>query len=67
VGYDVNALSRTVNLACEAPDAILLVSNHRFASGIVPSHYVHKTGFETGFAAVAFFLIDFNAGTHASS
>jgi len=65
--YDINALNRTVDLACEAPDAVLLVSYHRLLFGFIPSHYVYKTCFDAGSAAGTFFQIDFNIGTHAAS
>ena len=64
---DTDALNRTVDLAGEAPDAVLLISNHRLPFGIIPSQYVYKTGFDTGFAAGAFFQIDFNVGAHTAS
>jgi hypothetical protein len=64
---DVNALSRTVDLAGEAPDAVLFIGNHRLLFGIIPSHYVDKTSFDAGLTAGAFFQIDLNAGTHAAS
>ena len=65
--YDINTLNRTVDLAGEAPDAVLLISNHRLIFGIIPPYYVYKTCFDAGFAAGAFFQIDFNVGTHAAS
>jgi hypothetical protein len=60
-------LNRTVDLAREAPDAVLFISNHRLLCGVIPSHHVYKTCFNAGFAAGAFFQIDFNVGTHAAS
>jgi hypothetical protein len=67
VWYDINALNWTVDLAGEAPDAVLLISNPRLIFGIIPPYYVYKTCFDAGFAAGAFFQIDFNVGTHAAS
>jgi hypothetical protein len=67
VRNDVNALNGTVDLACEAPDAVLFIGNHRLLFGVIPSHYIHKTCFDAGSAAGAFFKIDFNVGTHAAS
>jgi hypothetical protein len=67
VRYDIYALSRAIDLAGETPDAVLLIGNSRLLFGIIPSHYVYKTGFDAGFAAGAFFQIDFNAGAHAAS
>jgi hypothetical protein len=65
--YDTNTLNRTVDLAGEAPDAILLKSDLRLLFCVIPSHYVYKTCFDAGLAAYAFFQIDLNAGAHAAS
>jgi hypothetical protein len=67
VWNDINALNRTIDLAGEAPDAVLFIGNHRLLLGIIPSHYIHKTRIDAGSAAGAFFKIDFNVGTHAAS
>jgi hypothetical protein len=67
VRYDINTLNRTVDLAGEAPDAVLLISNHRLLFGVIPSNHVNKTCSDAGFTAGAFFQIDFNVGTHAAS
>jgi hypothetical protein len=64
---DVDALSRAVHFAGKAPDAVLLIGNPRLVLGIIPPQYVHKTGFDAGSAAGAFFIVDFNVGTHAAS
>jgi hypothetical protein len=65
--YDVDAFSRAIDLARKTPDAILFIRNNRLLFGLVPSHYIHKTGFDAGLAAGTCFSIDFNAGTHAAS
>jgi hypothetical protein len=67
VRNDIDALNRTVDLASEAPDAVLFISNHRPIFGIIPSYYIHKTCIDAGSAAGAFFKIDSNVGTHAAS
>jgi hypothetical protein len=67
VWNDINALNRTVNLASETPDAVLLVGNHRLVFGVIPPHYVHKTCFDASSATGAFFKIDFYVGTHSAS
>lgn len=67
VRYDLDALNRTVDLAGEAPDAVLLIGDHRLLFRIIPSQHIHKTCLDAGFTAGAFFKIDFNVGTHTAS
>jgi hypothetical protein len=50
----MDTLSRAVDLACKAPDAIPLIGNNRLLFGIVPPHHVYKTGFNAGSAAGTF-------------
>jgi hypothetical protein len=65
--YDVDTLSRAIDLTGKAPDAIPLIRNHRLLFGIVPSDHIHKASFNAGLAAGTFFYIYFNIGTHAAS
>jgi hypothetical protein len=64
---DIDALSRAVDLARKAPDAIPLVGHCRLSFGIVPTDHVHETGFDAGSAAGTFIEIYFDLGTHAPS
>jgi hypothetical protein len=65
--YDVDALSRAIDLARKTPDAILFIRNNRLVFGFVPSHHIYKACFDAGLATGTFFSIDFYAGTHAAS
>jgi hypothetical protein len=65
--YHLDALNRAIDLAGKAPDAITFIGNNRHIPGNIPSHHIHKTGFDTGFAAGAFVSINFNIGTHVTS
>ena len=62
--HDSDALNRTVDLACKAPDAIPFIGDNRPFFGVIPPHHIHKAGFDAGSAAGAFIHINFNAGAH---
>jgi hypothetical protein len=64
---DVDALSRTIDFARKAPDAIPFIRDNRFLFGVVPSHYIHKTSLNAGFTASTFIQINLDIGTHAPS
>jgi hypothetical protein len=65
--YDVDALSRAIDLAGKAPDAILFVCDNRFFFVLVPSHHIHKTRFNASLAARAFIKMNLNVRAHAPS
>jgi hypothetical protein len=65
--YDIDALSRAVDLARKTPDAIPLIGNNRFHFGVVPPDHIRETGFCAGSAAGTFIQIYFDFGTHAPS
>jgi hypothetical protein len=67
MGYHVNTLNRTIDLARETPYAILLVRSKGLLFGLIPAHHIYETRLDTCFAARACFLVDLDLRTHVTS